>query len=195
MLEIGDRLFLAGYTLPAPIMAYDPSVEFNMGWSPLRNPRLFAWPGWMSTWRPISFLSAPNGKAYIGAIAGYGLLESPLFEVDPVSLQVRQYPIATDQSIASLTNIGNLIIGGTSILGGSGSHPTQKTGELFLWDANTHQKIYSTLPVSGTTNVSNLLAAPNGMVYGIAEDGVAQRLFVFDPQERKVISTTTVNAK
>lgn len=108
MLEIGERLFLAGYSLAGPVMAYNRSAEFNLGWSPLRNPRLIGWPGWKSSWRPVSLLSAPNGKAYIGAIAGYGLLESPLFELDPVSLEVRQYPIAKDQSILILGPDGRI---------------------------------------------------------------------------------------
>lgn len=129
-------------------------------------------------------ITGPDQAVYVGAVAGYGQLESPLVRFSPETGSVERFEgIVHNQSIQSLTVWRNFVVGGTTINGGGGSHPTASAATLFLWDTATRQKRFETIPVPGKTAIIDLITAPNDHIYGIADD----TLFEFDPKRRAVV--------
>ncbi len=178
----GKRLLMAAYSGTAPLMILDPSKPFDLKANP-NNPVLVNYAGSDSGWRPQALINGPGGKVYIGSVAGYGKLGGPLTVWDPRSGAIDQYPhVVQDQSVVSLAAWKDLIVGGTTIGGGGGSHPTQKEAKIFLWNPQNRQKTFETVPVPGSGAITDLIAAPNGLVYGIA----GRTMFVFDPASRAI---------
>jgi hypothetical protein len=128
-------------------------------------------------------IDGPDGKVYLGAVSGYGKLGGPLVVWNPQTGQVDPYPqLVTDESVVTLAAWKNLIVGGTMVGGGGGSHPTHKEAHIFLWDPASRTKIFETIPVPGASGINDLVLARNGLVYGIAHG----TLFVFDPASRTI---------
>ena len=99
---------------------------------------------------------------------------------------VRQYHhLVQDQSVITLAAWKDRIVGGTTVGGGGGSHPTAKEARLFVWNPATEQKEFETNPISGATTINDLIAAPDGLIYGTA----GGQWFAFDPAEHNVIET------
>ena len=92
--------------------------------------------------------------------------------------------IIKDQSISSLAIWNGLIVAGTTIDGGGGSHPTQNDAHLFIWDPITHKVLFDTVPLPGVQTLNDLVLSPDGFVYGIG--GV--HFFIFNPNTRTVTS-------
>jgi ligand-binding sensor domain-containing protein len=88
----------------------------------------------------------------------------------------------SDQSIVSLATWHGLIVCGTSINGGGGSRPTQRDAKLLIWNPKTRQKEFDIVPVPGASSITDLVSAPNGMVYGIAD----KMLFEFNPMTHTI---------
>jgi streptogramin lyase len=181
----GERLLMAAYSTPSPLMSYRPGVPFLPAASS-GNPTLAHFPGENASWRPEAMINGPGGKVYVSGIAGYGQLGSPLIEWDTESGSIQQNKeVVHDQCIVSLAIWHDRLVGGTSITGGPGSHPTQKEAILFVWNPKNHQNEFDVVPVAGATNITDLIAAPNGLVYGIAGD----TLFAFNPATSKIVET------
>jgi hypothetical protein len=105
---------------------------------------------------------------------------------DVKNSHVESFPhVVKDQSVISLTTANDLIVGGTTVRGGGGTRPTQSEAKLFIWDPDKKRKLFETVPIPKAQGISNLITAPNGLVYGIGKG----MLFVFDPAERKVVHT------
>ena len=180
-----DHLLIGAYSGLAPLMSYDPRLPVHPALGS-GNPRLVQSAGLDSAWRPQAMIRGTNGNIYIGAVAGYGQLESPLVEWDTKSDTLHQYGgVVQDESIISLAAWRDFIIGAATINGGGGSHATQKEAHLFLWNATTHKVEFDIAPVAGAASITDLFAAPNEKIYGIA-DGT---MFVFDPKSRKITKT------
>ena len=179
------RLLMAAYGGAAPLMAFTPEKPFQQVGSE-KNPALVNFPGSDGGWRPQALIEGPDGRVYIGSVAGYGRVGGPLTVWNLSDDTVTSYPnLITDQSVVSLARWRDLIVGGTTISGGGGSHATQKEAKLFLWDPGSRRKLFETVPVAATTAITDLITAPNGrLVYGIA----GPNLFAFDPAARKVTS-------
>ncbi|HVA91176.1 MAG TPA: hypothetical protein VNL71_15180, partial [Chloroflexota bacterium] len=97
------------------------------------------------------------------------------------------YPhLVRDQSVVTLATAGDAIVGGTSVGGGGGSQPTQTEARLFLWDPRSRRKIFETVPVPGARELTDLLQAPNGLIFGIAN---GETIFAFDVSTRSVVHT------
>ena len=178
----GNWLLMAGYGSVAPLMKFDPAQPFFQG-SGDKNPLLVNYPGSDSGWRPQALIDGPDGRVYIGSVAGYGKLVGPLTVWNPDTDAIENYPqLVTDQSVVSLAAWQDLIVGGTTTGGGGGSHPTQTEAKIFLWDPAKRQKLWEAVPQGGAGSVTDLTTAPNGLVYGIA----GRVMFVFDPQAREI---------
>ena len=54
----------------APLMSYRPDLPFDPGTEEGKNPRLVHYDGENSGWRPQAMIAGPEGKIYIGAVAG-----------------------------------------------------------------------------------------------------------------------------
>ncbi|MBM3497353.1 MAG: hypothetical protein FJX74_01660 [Armatimonadetes bacterium] len=183
----GDVLIGAAYSGDAPLMIYRPGQPWAPSTETGGNPRLIHYDGENSGWRPMAMVAGTDGKVYIGAVSGYGLLGGPLCVFDPATGAVEQYlHLVPDQSVVALTRLPDgTLVGGTTISGGGGSHPTQTEAKLFLWDPATKTKTFETVPVPGEGTVVALAVGPDGLVYGFT----GGTLFVFDPAKREVIDS------
>ncbi len=185
---------MGAYSGLAPLMSYLPSQPFKP--APNGNPALVDYPGSDHAWRPQAMIQGPDGLVYVGATAGYGQLEGPLLSWDGSAGTVHLHNnIVHDQSVVSLAVWKQFIVGGTTTTGGGGSHPTQTDARLFLWDTKTQAKDFDVIPVAGADLISDLIAAPNGLIYGIAvsHGGIAashgaHTLFAFNPKTRSIPS-------
>jgi hypothetical protein len=189
-LSHGQSLLMAAYSGPTTLMSYEPGVAFHPA-PQFGNPRLVPFRGDSPAWRPMAMINGPDGNVYVGSVAAYGLLDAPLIEWNAEKDSTRQFNgVVKGQSIISLTTWHDYVIGGTSVYGGEGSHATERDARLFIWDPQTQTKEFDIGPVSGAPRITDLITAPNGLVYGIAGQvyGVGSNtLFVFDPENRKVI--------
>lgn len=178
-LSDATKLYMAGYGYNQPLATFDPSQALNGTTNPGYNPNYT-----YLDWRPTAMIQGSNNNIYIGATPGYGKLGGPLVRWNTADNTVQVFNnIMTDQSIYSLTMANGKVVGGTSIYGGAGSTPTQSTAKLFVWDPLTNSKLYETIPVPGATYISNLITAPNGLIYGFANS----TLFIFNPVSRQII--------
>ncbi len=178
-----------GYNL----MLFDPERPFSLAFNPATpnlasstkaiNPAGISLANTQGNWRPKAMVHGPDGKIYIGAVPGYGLLGGSLSVWDPELNDLQTFPISSTQSVVSLCTAQGLIVGGTSVEGGTGSRASAKEGTLFLWDPVTQKKIHEVTPVSGQTLVTNLVASRDGFVYGVAGAG---EVFKFDPRVQKL---------
>jgi len=123
---------------------------------------------------------------YIGGYPDYGLVGGAISVYDPKKNEKRVYRhIVQNQSIASLAYIEkfDLIAGGSSIRGGTGTHAIEKEAKLMLWDPKEEKKVFEIIPVSKAKTILSLAVTVDGMLYGITDN---EKIFVFDPEGREV---------
>jgi streptogramin lyase len=177
-----NRLLAAAYCGLAPLMSFDPAKPFQQS-AAEKNPELVSFKRSDSCWRPEAMIEGLDGNVYLGAVSGYGKLGGALAMWDVAANKVMQFPdVVKDQSVITLAAWKKLLVGGTTIEGGGGSHPTQTEARLFIWDPAARRKIFETTPVAGAGAINDLITASNGLVYGIAGD----TMFVFDPATRQI---------
>lgn len=182
-LSRGDSLLMAAYSGSAPLMKYDPRRPFKPGQADENNPKLVTFSGSDSSWRPQAMINGPDGRVFLGAVSGYGLLGGPMTIWNPDTGNVISYPhIVKDQSVVTLAAFDNLIVGGTTIGGGGGSFATQKDAKLFIYDLTQKMKTAEVTPLAGAGTINDLVTAPNGLVYGL----VGKAMFTFDPATAQV---------
>jgi streptogramin lyase len=181
-LSHGKRLLMAAYAGLAPLMSFDPAQPFSKE-AGAANPTLVNFKDSDSGWRPQAMIEGPDHNVYLGAVAGYGKLGGPLTIWNTDSGKVEQFHhLVPDQSVITLAVWKDRLIGGTTVGGGGGSHPTQKEAKLFIWNPQTKAKDFETTPVADARSIDDLVVTAKGMVYGTA----AGTLFVFDPESRTV---------
>jgi hypothetical protein len=177
-----DRLLTAAYSGLAPLMIFDPARPFSKA-DGQKNPVLVNFEDSDSGWRPAAMINGRDGQVYLGSVAGYGKLGGPLSVWDVESGRVEQFHhIVKDQSVVTLTEWKDRVIGGTTVGGGGGSHPTEKEAKIFIWNPRTRRKDFEMTPVAGAGTINDLITASDGLIYGIA----GGTLFVFDPETRAV---------
>lgn len=149
--------------------------------------------------RPFALLAHPDQRHLImggnprRAIAGGGLLIHDTQTGNAQVLQPEQViPYQATRSLKALPN-GD-VIGSTTTAAGSGGG-LRRTDEaaIYLIDWRTRQVVFHTIPVAGARDVRDIEVAPNGLVFGVTDQG-AQAMFVFDPVTRKVIHTESTEA-
>ncbi len=178
----GKQLLMAAYAGLAPLMVLDTTKPFNKA---AKNPAMVNFGGSDSSWRPQSMINGPGGNVYIGAMSGYGKLGGPLTVWNPDSGSVEQfYHLIKDQSVITLTAWKDLIVGGTSVGGGGGSHPTQREAKLFVWNPKTKRTEFEMAPLPGVGTLDSFITAPNGLVYGFGGGS----MLIFNPDTRTVKS-------
>jgi len=183
-LSYGNSLLMGAYSGLATLMSYQPGIPFSQAVKSM-NPGLVNFKGDDDSWRPEAMIDGLNGNVYAGAVAGYGLIESPLIQWNAASRSVQLFDIVPNQSVVSLATWQDFIIGGTSSSGGPGSHPIKADAQLFMWNPSTQEVEFQVAPVAGAAAITDLIAAPNGLVYGIADN----TLFEFNPQTQQVINS------
>jgi hypothetical protein len=182
-LSRGDSLLMAAYSGSAPLMQYDPRKPFIPGQATESNPKLVTFSGSDSSWRPQAMIHGPDGRVFLGAVSGYGLLGGPMTIWNPDAGSVISFPhIVKDQSVVTLAAFDDLIVGGTTVGGGGGSFATQKDAKLFIYDLTQKMKTSETIPLAGAGTINDLITAPNRLVYGL----VGKAMFTFDPKTAQV---------
>lgn len=185
-LALGDHLIGAAYSAVAPILIYRPGQPYRPAPAPTGNPWLVHFEGENSGWRPRALIAGPGDRVYLGAVSGYGLLGGPLCVLDPASGKVEVFPhVVRDQSVVALALLPDgRLVGGTTVSGGGGSHPTQTEARLFVWDPAQRAKVTELVPVPGAGEIAALAVGKDGLVYGCA----GPTLFAFDPAASKVVA-------
>lgn len=186
LLSYNNSLLIAAYGGLASLMAYHPNTPFSP--SAAGNPSFVPIDHANDQWRPQALITGPDGNVYMGSIASYGLLSAPLVVMDHNNVTT-QYSLYPNEGIVSFTTSGNTVIGGTTVIGGNGAHQVDPSAQLFIWNTETKQKEFDIVPVPTATRITDLITAPNGIVYGIA--GIAKQsvLFEFDPATKKLLGT------
>ncbi len=178
------KLYLCSYP-EARLSVYDPSKPVKVGDGEDANPRDLMSMG-EELYRPRAMIAGPQGKVFIGGYPDYGLLGGAISVYDPKKNEKRVYRhIIWNQSIASLAYIEkfDLIAGGSSVRGGTGTRAIEKEAKLMLWDPKKEEKIFETVPVPEAKTILSLAVTVEGLVYGITDN---EKVFVFEPERREV---------
>lgn len=137
--------------------------------------------------RPRAIASDGRSRAFVGSTPGYGELGGGLAVIDAVQKRVvwNGRNIVPRQSIASLCYDPEtgLLYGGTSVMGGGGSSPTEKEGRVFVWDPSSHQLRKSFVPVPGDNSVIALTLTGRKLI-GVTRE--SSTLFVYDLSTQKL---------
>jgi hypothetical protein len=182
--SLDDKLYLCSYP-EARLSVYDPQKPLRFGDKEDSNPRDLG-PIGNEQYRPRTMIAGPHGRVYIGSYPDYGLLGGAISVYDPKKNEKRVYRhIVQNQSIASLAYIEkfDLIAGGSSIRGGTGTHAIEKEAKLILWDPKEERKIFEIVPVPEAKAILSLAVTVDGMLYGITDN---EKVFVFDSERREV---------
>ncbi len=135
--------------------------------------------------RPFTMLAVPElNKVFSGTTPGYGLLGGCLAEYDIASDKYEAYRnVIKNQSLSSLAYKDKILYCGTTISGGLGIVPTEKTGKFFMWDILNKKLIKEFTPAEGAQIISGLQVDDEGNIWGWAEEN----LFVFNPKKEEFI--------
>ncbi len=187
MLERAGKLYLCYYG-GAVMNLYDPAKRFwKFGRGPDCNPVTFGGVG-DGHLRPRAMIYGPDGLIYVGSEPPYGQLGGAIGVWDPKQNRtIENYRhVITNQSIVSLAwePRSGLIFGGSGNYGGGGTRTVEKEARFFAFDPKQRQKVFETALAPGAGNYPATFAA-NGKVFTT----VGNRLFVFDPDTRKVLQT------
>jgi hypothetical protein len=138
--------------------------------------------------RPHDLLVHPDGRHVILAgTPGYGWTGGGLLfwdrKTDTQEVLTHEQLIQ-DQSVQSMVALprGELLCG-TTISAGTGGEVKAEVAELFILDMETKQIKWREV-FEGATNISDMILAPNGLVYGVVN---SERFFIFAPATRRVI--------
>jgi hypothetical protein len=182
--SLDGKLYLCSYP-EARLSVYDPQKPLRFGDREDSNPRDLG-PIGNEQYRPRTMIAGPHGRVYIGSYPDYGLLGGAISIYDPKKNEKRVYRhIVQNQSIASLAYIEkfDLIAGGSSIRGGTGTHAIEKEAKLILWDPKEERKIFEIVPVPEAKAILSLAVTVDGMLYGITNN---EKIFVFDSDKREI---------
>lgn len=178
------RLYLSSYP-EGRLSVFDPNKPLRFGQDEEANPRDLG-PMGEGLYRPRTMVAGPYGKIYIGGYPDYGQLGGSFSIFDPEKKERRNYRhMIENQSIASLAYIEkvDLLAIGSSVRGGSGTHPVEKVAKLCLWDPKEERKVFETTPVLGAKTILSLAVTFDGILYGITDN---KKVFVFDPERKEI---------
>jgi hypothetical protein len=182
--SLDGKLYLCSYP-GARLSVYDPKKPLRFGEEEDANPRDLG-PMGEELYRPRAMIAGPHGRVYIGGYPDYGLLGGAIGVYDPMKNEKRVYRhIIQNQSIASLAYIEklDLVAGGSSIRGGTGTRAIEKEAKLMLWDPSGEKKVFEIVPVPEAKTILSLAVTVEGLLYGITDN---ERVFVFEPEKKEV---------
>lgn len=178
MVSLGNKLYFGIYT-KAHLYSYDVTKPWKVGSG---NPKHL---GQIKDQdRPFAVISSEKRKEVIlGTVPPYGELGGTISHLNAETERISTYEnIIPNQSIISLINFNERVIGGSSISGGLGVLPKEKRGKLFEWDPESKQVLW-TDSIANYWSISGLFKGPNNNLWGFA-DGT---LFEYDLAKKQVI--------
>ena len=178
--SVNNKLYIGTYG-NARVHEYDPTAAWTS-----TNPRRVAELVKDGQDRPFAMAGVDSlNKLYVGSVPDYGSLSGALTVYDVPTRKAQVFKdIVHNQGVVSLVYKDGFVYGGTTIYGGLGtSGPSETEGKLFVFDTATNTKVFEIAPVPGRKVVSGLLAGPDGLIWGVAEDTI----FKFDPNTRQVV--------
>ncbi|GAB3769043.1 ligand-binding sensor domain-containing protein [Microlunatus parietis] len=140
--------------------------------------------------RPFAMAyNAERDEIYLGTVPGYGRVQGGLaaYEFGTGTHQWYTEEIVKDQSIISVAYNPHdrLVYLGTNVDGGMGiEQPPGLESKLVVWDPATRTVVRELVPVADREGVTGLMVAPDGKIWGWAED----TLFVYDPAGQQVVA-------
>ncbi len=182
--SLDGKLYLCSYP-GARLSVYDPKRPLRFGEDEEANPRDLG-PIGGEQYRPRAMLAGPHGKIYIGSYPDYGLMGGAISVYDPKRNEKRVHRhIVQNQSIASLAYLEklDLLVAGSSVKGGTGTHAVEKEAKLILWDPKEEKKIFEAVPVPEGKTILSLAVTAEGLLYGITDN---EKVFVFEPERREI---------
>jgi hypothetical protein len=166
MAALGDLLYVCAYP-GSWLSVYDPGRPWDYGTSPESNPRGIGYAG-DGHLRPRAMIVAPDGRIYIGSHPPYGEHGGALGVYDPVedSFVENYRHLIPNQSIVTLAHEpeSGLIFGGSSIVGGGGTRPVEKSAHLFAWDLVAREKVFDMVPDVDDDSI-NAMTIMDGRVF------------------------------
>jgi streptogramin lyase len=173
------RLLMGAYSLGGPLLVFDPAHPVSAVPAAL-NPTPIGSSVIDESWRPQAMTLGPGGKVYVGGIPGYGKLGGPLYAWDVDKGSVIGADLVARQAVSALALWHDWIVAGTTVRGGEGSHPSETTVRIVVWNPSTKEVEFDLAPIAHADAIENLAVAPNGKVYAIA----AHKLIVLDMTSR-----------
>lgn len=184
-LSAGNHLYIAGYGLYSPLMAFDPSQPWVLN----QNPAPYNWTASGSSWdhnqwRAHGAVIGPDGKLYFGGCNGYDRPYGNIVVWDPSTNNIQWFDQPVQgQSVEQLTTANGYVVGGTIVNDCEvPPSPAAPSAKIFLWDTHSQSNVFETVPVPNAQAIWSLGTASNGKVYGFADS----HLFIFDPVARTV---------
>lgn len=137
--------------------------------------------------RPVTLTPAGDLTA-IGSVPGYGQLGGALTLLDRATEEMDVYRhVVPDQSVVALLHQDGVLYGGSAIWGGLGIEPTASDAELFAFDLDTREVLFSVVPVPGETSIGGLTFDDSGTLWGFGTN----TLFSFDIAAQEVTESQT----
>jgi|GEM_PF-5751527 len=162
----------------AVLWSYNPAEPWN--WGPYatapENPAPLVTIGKAQD-RPMSMVVGPDGNLYVGTVPVAGAIGGALSVVTPTGHVTTYRNLIQGQSPISLVVADGEIVGSTTVSGGIGGKPTAKSAEMFVWNPQTQSLVASLAPFPGVPSIAGLVAAPDGIVYGLTHT----QIFAYDP--------------
>ncbi len=177
MASLGDDLFFGIYP-GGKIYKLNTKKEFDLS---KKNPEHLI--NIKDQSRPFTNLTVGN-KIYFGTIPDYGKLGGAITEYDNENKKFTTYTdVVKNQSPTAMVYRDGKIWGGTSISGGLGVAPTEKSAQLFLWNPKTRKVDFSTVPFPQNISITSLINGPDGNLWGFSDGSI----FIYNIKTNKVI--------
>lgn len=177
-----DGLLYAGVYPYGAVQVWDPATPAT---APVR---LFELEASHDQNRPMA-LVADAERLYVGTTPGYGLHGGAVTVYDFATEEFVVYRnVVPDQSVSSLLRVSDVLLGGSSIDGGTGTTPIATEAKLFVLDPATGTVLADYTPVPGAHSINALTQTEDGVIWGLA-DGTA---FTFDVDTGEVTTRIKV---
>ncbi|WP_022918404.1 PQQ-binding-like beta-propeller repeat protein [Ruania albidiflava] len=177
----GDEIIVTSYP-GAVVHAGDLGQEWDWGTNPRHVLTLDRGAPYFQD--RINGVVSIGDRVALGTVPDYGELGGALTLLDTETGEFEFHrDVVPDQSIISLAYADGLIYGGTSINGGLSTTPTAQSAELFVWDVESQEVLWSESLTDHAGYLAGLSWGAGGQLVGATSDGV---LFEFDPQQREV---------
>lgn len=185
MVSFKGQIYLGIYPY-AKMFRFDPRQEWAIG----RNPELLFALKDRGQDRPFAFIPAGNELA-IGTVPYYGTHGGALTLYDPETGNVELHRhIVQNQSVLCLEYKDGMVFGGTTVLGGLGTHPVESSARVFAWDTRTRSKTSECAPVPDAGSVYAIAFDDRGQLWGMTD----AHLFRMDPAGLDVKEVVAIDA-